>query len=151
MLIRVVWVGRTRAGPAAEWIEEYLRRISRFCPIEITEVKDASGRGRGRAARETKSLLDRLPSRGLIVALDEAGKQMTSPELARFLERSLATRPELAFVLGGPEGLGAGLLGAAGATLSLSRLTLTHEMARVVLLEQLYRAFTILKGSPYHR
>ena len=151
MLIRLVWVGRTRARPAAEWVEEYRRRIERYCPLEIVEVPDAAGRGRGRVDREARSLLEKIPPRGLVVTLVETGETMTSPKFARFLERSLAARSEVTFILGGPEGIGQRIGVAAEKALSLSPLTLTHEMARVVLLEQLYRAFTILRGHPYHR
>ena len=151
MLIRLVWVGRTRNRAAAAWIEEYRRRIARSCPVEIIEIKDAAGKGQDRAKRESQALLRKLTGRGLVVILDEGGKELTSRELAGFLEKTLARRSEVNFVLGGPEGLGSGLLAAAGARLSLSRLTLTHEMARIVLVEQIYRAFGILRGTPYHR
>ena len=151
MLIRFVWVGRTRDEAAAGWIEEYRRRIGRFCPVQIEEIRDASGKGRDRAARESHELASRLGGRALIVTLDERGTEMTSVEFARFLEKSLGAHPEVTFVLGGAEGLGEELVSSAGARLCLSRLTFTHEMARVLLLEQVYRAFTILKGTPYHR
>lgn len=151
MLIRVLWVGKTRNRAAAEWIEDYRRRIARYCPIEIVEVKDAAGKGSARAARDAKTLGAKIEGRGLTVALDESGREMGSAELARWLGRTLESRGEITFLLGGPEGLGEGVERAAGLTLSLSRLTFTHEMARVLLLEQLYRAFSILRGTPYHR
>lgn len=151
MLIRVVWVGRTRERSAAGWIDLYKARIERHCRLEILEVKDAAGQGAGRAARESRMLLERITGKGPMIALDSAGKEMTSTELATFLGETLARRSEVSFVLGGPEGLGSGILDAATMRLSLSRLTLTHEMARVLLLEQIYRSFTILEGGPYHR
>jgi 23S rRNA (pseudouridine1915-N3)-methyltransferase len=151
VLIRFVWVGRTRDAAAAGWIEEYRRRIGRFCPVEIEEIRDAAGKGRDRAARESRELASRLSGRGLLIALDERGRELTSEEFAGFLERSLGSHPELTFILGGSEGLEGDLVASAGVRLSLSRLTFTHELARVLLLEQVYRAFTILKGTPYHR
>lgn len=151
MRIRLVWVGRTREAPATAWIEDYVQRIARYGSLEILEVKDAAGRGAARAARENRSLLERVSGKGIVVALDEAGEQMTSLALARFLDDARTRGQDVSFVLGGPEGLPPGLLEAAERRLSLSRLTLTHEMARVLLLEQIYRAFTILGGSPYHR
>ncbi len=151
MLIRFVWVGRTRDAAAAGWIEEYRRRIGRFCPVEIEEIRDAAGKGRDRAARESRELASRLSGRGLLIALDERGRELTSNEFAGFLEKSLGSHPELTFILGGSEGLEGDLVASAGVRLSLSRLTFTHELARVLLLEQVYRAFTILKGTPYHR
>lgn len=151
MLIRILWVGRTREPAAATWIEGYRKRIARYCRLELLEVKDAPGKAGSRAARESRALLEKARGKGLVVALDAAGKEMTSPELARFLEDTLRRRSEVSFVLGGSEGLGPEILASATTRLSLSRLTLTHEMARVLLLEQIYRAFTILEGSPYHR
>jgi len=151
MLIRLVWVGKTRDRGAADWIENYRRRLARFCPIEIVEVRDAAGKGTARAAREGKALAAKIEGRGVTVALDESGKEMSSAELAHWLGRTLETRGEITFLLGGPDGLGTEAAASAGLTLSLSRLTFTHEMARVLLLEQLYRAFSILEGTPYHR
>jgi len=151
MLIRVLWVGKTRDRAAADWIEEYRRRLCRACPVEIVEVRDAAGKGSARAAREGKALASRIERGGLTVALDEAGQEMTSAEMARWLGRTLESRGTITFLLGGPEGLGEGVAASADLTLSLSRLTFTHEMARVLLLEQLYRAFSILEGTPYHR
>jgi 23S rRNA (pseudouridine1915-N3)-methyltransferase len=140
-----------RRGAATGWIEEYRRRIARFCPIEIVEVRDAAGKGSARASREGKTLAAKIERRGLTVALDESGREMSSAELARWLGKTLEGRGEITFLLGGPDGLGSGVAASAGLTLSLSRLTFTHEMARVLLLEQLYRALTILEGTPYHR
>lgn len=151
MLIRLVWVGRTRSPAAARWIETYRERIGRFCPVEIVEVKDAPGGARSRAARESRDLLDKASGRGLAVVLDESGETMTSREFARFLGDALASRSELTFVLGGPEGTTQALAAAAARKISLSRMTLTHEMARVFLAEQIYRALSIMKGAPYHR
>jgi 23S rRNA (pseudouridine1915-N3)-methyltransferase len=151
MLIRLVWVGRTRSGPAAEWIEEYRARISRYARIEIAEVKDAPGKGRSRAVRESREIVEKTEARGLKVALDPSGQAMTSEEFSRFVEKSLASHAEITFILGGPEGILPELAACAHKRLSLSRMTLTHEMARVFLLEQIYRAFTILKGTPYHK
>jgi 23S rRNA (pseudouridine1915-N3)-methyltransferase len=151
MLIRLIWVGRTRDPAAAGWIEEYRRRIVRHCPLEITVVRDAPGKGRSRTARESKALAGKLGGRGLVVVLDEGGKEMTSVEFARFLDKAIASGSAVSFLLGGPEGLDHELVALAGARISLSRLTLTHEMVRVVLMEQIYRAFSILKGAPYPR
>ena len=150
-MIRLIWVGRTRDSAAAGWIEEYRRRISRYCPIEITVIRDAPGKGRSRPAREFQALAAKLSGRGLVAVLDERGKEMTSPEFARFLERAIDSGSGVSFLMGGPEGLDPKLVALARARISLSRLTLTHEMARVVLMEQIYRAFSILRGTPYHR
>src|SRR5437773_2206624 len=104
MLIRLIWVGRTRDPAAAGWIEEYRRRISRHCPIEIAEVRDAPGKGRSRAAREWHALAAKLEGRGTAVLLDEGGKEMTSAEFSRFLDRTMTSSPTVSFLMGGPEG-----------------------------------------------
>ena len=95
--------------------------------------------------------MSRLPGGAWVVTLDEAGRQRTSQDMARWLERRLAAGTgELAFVLGGHDGLSPAVKERAREMLSLSKMTLTHEMVRVVFLEQLYRAFTILRGESYH-
>lgn len=151
MLIRLVWVGRTRAEPLALLVEDYRKRIARFCPIDIVSVKDAAGEGKARSAREARELRGKIEGRGLVLALDPGGDAMNSPEFARFLEKSLSARPEISFVLGGPDGIGSEVLEIVEKRISLSRLTFSHEMARVILLEQIYRAFGIMRGTPYHR
>ena len=149
MRIRLVWVGRTRDPACAGWIQEYRRRIGGYCPVEFSEIRDASGPTR--AAREARGLLARAGGRGLVVVLDERGREMDSTEFARFLGSALETHTEVTFLLGGPDGLDPELTAEAGDRLSLSRLTFPHEMARVLLAEQIYRALTILRGHPYHR
>ena len=151
MLIRLIWVGRTRDAAAAGWIEEYRRRISHICPVQIVEIKDAAGKGASRAAREARDLAKALPGKGLVVALDEKGREMDSQAFAAFLGKAVTERHEISFLLGGSEGLDPDLIAIARERLALSRLTFTHEMARVLLMEQIYRAFTILRGHPYPR
>lgn len=151
MRLRIVWVGKTRDPRAAGWIEEYRERIARSCPIVIEEIRDAEGKGPERAARERSDLRARIGSRALVIALDEGGRMMSSREFAQLLGKTLAERSEVAFLIGGAEGLGEELIAEAGLRMSLSPMTLPHEMARVVLLEQIFRAFAIARGSPYHR
>ena len=151
MLIRLVWVGRTRDPGLAAWVETYRTRIAPHCPIEIVETKDAAGKGAARASREGRGLARELSGRGLVVALDETGRTMNSARFASWLGKALETRREVTFLLGGSEGLDPAVRAAAEETLSLSPLTFTHELARVLLLEQIVRAFSVLKGTPYHR
>ena len=151
MLIRLVWVGRTRDAAAAAWVEEYRKRIGRYGPVEIIEIKDAAGKGAARAARESRDLAKAISGKGLVVALDETGRGLSSQEFASFLGKTTEERGEISFLLGGSEGLDPELLALARERLALSRMTFTHEMARVILMEQIYRAFSILKGTPYHR
>jgi len=118
--------------------EEYARRISRFCDFEMREV------------RNEKAL--QKADRTYHVVLDPAGRQLTSAELAALVEKSaLGAVRELVFLVGGADGVSEATRNKADLLLALSRLTLPHELARVVLAEQIYRAFTILRGHPYAR
>src|SRR6476619_2116048 len=105
MLIRLVWVGRTRDPGLAAWVEVYRKRIAPQCAVEIVETKDAAGKGASRAAREGRDLSRELSGSGLLVALDETGRTMTSERFAAWLGKALEARREVTFLLGGPEGL----------------------------------------------
>ena len=139
MKIKVAWVGKTKEAAIQSLTEEYLKRISRYAEVEGVAVKD-----------EAALLTMASGSRYKLVLLDLRGKQYSSEELAAFLEREQVNAVPLLFAVGGSDGFGDEARGAAGFVLSLGRMTLPHELARVVMLEQIYRAFTILKGHPYH-
>ena len=148
-------MGRTREPFIQDGIEKYLRYLKPYAPAElkilreekIADLKDAPRVRRLEAAKIAKA----IPPGARVVALDERGKEFTSHEFAAFLDKELekGTR-EMSFVLGGAMGLDESVTGNANTVLAISRWTLTHEMARLVLLEQLYRAFTIIKGKTYH-
>jgi 23S rRNA (pseudouridine1915-N3)-methyltransferase len=148
-------VGRLRRGPEADLIDDYLTRAGRtgrnlgLGPASVTEVEDKKGGGMAAEA----ALLDRvLPGGARIIALDERGKLMTSPEFATLLAgwRDEGVS-ETAFVIGGADGIDPALRGRADAKLSFGKMVWPHMLARVMLAEQIYRATTILAGSPYHR
>jgi len=153
MRITLITVGSVR-GPLADAVTHFQERARRYWKIETVEVD----RGGGRSSRpdeviamEDSRILSRLPSHAAAVALTRKGRSMTSRTLAKWLsERALEAR-DVAFLLGGAHGLGPDVLGNVGQQLSLSSMTLPHEMARLVLVEQLYRAGTILRGEPYHK
>lgn len=150
-MITFLWVDRTRERHLLALQEDYLARIGRFeRRLEVVEVRPAKGGSAAeRASREGRSLLERLPGRGLRVALDERGDALPT---ARFARRLLERRGEgLTFVVGGPEGLSDALLAGCDHRLALGPMTLPHELARVVLLEQVYRGLSLLAGTPYHR
>ncbi len=151
--IRVVAVGRDRSGLYAPAVEEYARRISRYARFEIVEVSEARKyAGTPRAKEEEgEAILARLDSREELVALDERGKEHTSLELARRLQAWIEGGRDVALAIGGSDGLSQAVLSRARERIALSRLTLAHRLARLVLVEQLYRALTILKGEPYHK
>ncbi len=140
MKLLVLAVGRLRE----EWVraacDEYEKRIARHLPIEIVEVKDGD------------ALVARIPPRYRVVALDERGREPTSDELAKKLATWMGSGTAgVAFLIGGADGLPAAAVERADEKLALSRLTLPHRIARVVLVEQLYRALSIVRGDPYHR
>jgi len=144
MRIAIIAVGKIKqAGLRAE-LDDYLGRIRRYAGCEEVELKD--GPERDVVARFERA----LPERGAVIALEVDGRELDSPGLARFVARhEQAATGTLAFLVGGAYGLPAVVSKRAELRLSLSKLTLPHRLARVVLAEQLYRAFTILRNEPY--
>ena len=154
MRLHVVAVGRLKAGYAREGCAPYLERIRHPFSASLIEVREPR-RGRGGKvdrwrAQEAEAL--RSAADGALVALDERGRQFDSRGFARWLgeqrDRSVGA---MSFLVGGPDGLDPALRASAALTWSLGKLTMPHDLARLVLCEQLYRATTILAGSPYHR
>ena len=144
-------MGKDRSGLFAPAVDEYARRLSHYAHFELLELSEARGRrsaGNARS-REARLVLEHLGPKDWMVVLDERGARMSSADLSRYLQRAQNQSRDLFFVVGGDEGLGPELLSAAHSTLSLSSFTLPHRLARLVLVEQLYRAFTILRGEPY--
>ena len=152
MEINLVAVGKLRPY-YREALDDYGRRLQRYAVFREHEVREASRAPNVAVQRveEAQRLASRIPASANVVALARVGAGWTSADLATQLDRwILAARP-LAFVIGGSHGLDASLIGRATATWSLGSLTLPHELARIVVVEQLYRAFTILRGEPYHK
>lgn len=154
--IKVIVVDRTRQPFLKEGEEFYLERVRHYADVEWLEAKPArSSRARPEAEilrEEAQNLLRRLSPKDYAVSLDRTGRTRSSEELARWLEGLAENGTEcVAFLIGGALGLSKEALTRSREILSLSRLTLTHEMIRLVLLEQIYRAFTILKGEKYHK
>lgn len=155
MRVHICAVGRLRAGPERALINDYLSRFDRtgralgLGPVELREVEDRKGGGMAAEA----ALLERaIPDRAVVVALDERGTAMTSPEFAQALARQRDDgAQDLALLIGGADGLAKELRARATLRLSFGRMVWPHMLARVMLAEQLYRAATILAGSPYHR
>ena len=153
MRLRVIWTGKTRDAHLKALVDEYLKRLSHFVRCEISELRESGGAEKDKGIdKDSKRISDGLREGAINVLLDAEGVEWTSPQLAREIQRwqDSGTR-EVAFIIGGPNGVSAELSKRANKRLSLSRLTLTHEMSRVVLLEQLYRAYTIINGLPYQK
>jgi 23S rRNA (pseudouridine1915-N3)-methyltransferase len=141
MKIRLIMLGKTRREEARSMVNDYVQRIQHYAEIEISELRDA-----GPAARRKP----KLDPAATVVLLDAAGKQLTSQQFARWLGdvRERGAR-ELVFLCGDAEGFPTELRASAKQKISLSTLTMPHEFARVILAEQIYRAFAILAGHPY--
>jgi len=142
--LRIAWIGRTRSAPIQSLTAEYLKRLSRYAACEAQELTSEASllklaeKRSGRAAP-------------VLVLLDSRGRQLASEEIANFLEyHQTHGTQELLFAVGPADGWSDSTRVAAHNVLSFGKITLPHELARVVLLEQLYRGFTILKGHPYH-
>lgn len=153
MRVRLLAVGRDRSGLYAPAVDEYVARLSRQLKFELVELPEARKQAGTPQARdeEAATILGKLEARERVVALDERGDQPTSLELARRVERWMGRGQDVALVIGGSDGLAPAVLERAQERLALSTLTLAHRLARLVLVEQLYRAMTIIRGEPYHK
>jgi 23S rRNA (pseudouridine1915-N3)-methyltransferase len=140
--LTIAWIGKTKDRAIQDLTDKYLNRLAHYATIEALSVKDES---------KLLNLSEGKSERHALIALDSRSKQLSSEDLAEFLrnhqDRGSA---HLVFAIGGADGLSDQVRNSAAFTLSLGKMTLPHELALVVLLEQLYRAFTILKGHPYH-
>ena len=154
MRLRLIWVGKTRNEQLRTLVDEYLQRLGRFVRCEVTELRESkAGNERAVLEEEGARIIGALRADALTALLDVEGRQQwSSPELAVQIEdwQARGVR-EVAFVIGGHLGVAQAVKERANVRWSLSRLTLTHEMSRVVLAEQLYRAFTIIRGLPYQK
>ena len=153
--IKIIVVDSTRSTFLAQGESFYLDRLKRYAHIEWLETKPARITKDSPAQRildqEGSFITKRLLPQDYAIALDRSGKAFDSEGLAAWIDRLAISQNRLAFVIGGPLGLSREILDRANETLSLSRLTLTHEMSRLFLLEQLYRTFTIINNEKYHK
>jgi 23S rRNA (pseudouridine1915-N3)-methyltransferase len=150
--LKLLWVGKTQEAWVKAGIDEYAGRIRRYGPLEILEAREEKGaQAAAMRERECERLAKLLPKGARLVVLDERGEAMTSTEFASFLSKSRDQGiQDLAFTIGGAYGFTDGFRNQAFKAISLSKMTLTHQMVRVFLLEQIYRGFTIMNGEPYH-
>jgi 23S rRNA (pseudouridine1915-N3)-methyltransferase len=149
--IKIAWVGKTKEPAIQALTDEYLGRIARYVPVEGLALRDEDAVlqlcGRAASAKAGRS----ASGKSTLALMDSHGQQFSSEEFAHFLEDYQDRNPlPLVFAVGPADGFSDAARGAAQHTISLGRMTLAHELARVILLEQVYRAFTILKGHPYH-
>jgi len=151
----IVCMGKTREPFIQEGIQKYLRYLGPYAEVSLRELREEKIQDLREAPvirkKEAEKIFKALPVVGVLVALDERGEEYTSHEFASFVNDLLESGVrDVLFVLGGAMGLDETVTARAKKVIALSRWTLTHEMVRLVLLEQLYRAFTIIKGKTYH-
>lgn len=155
MKLHLIAVGHKMPGWINAGCDDYVRRMPPDLPLALTEIRPGhrvSGEDGARARQlEAERILAALPAGCVPVVLDERGAQVTTRELAAWLQGWMAEGVSPAFVIGGADGLADSVKARAGKLLGLSKLTLPHALARVLLVEQLYRAVCIIKGHPYHR
>jgi 23S rRNA (pseudouridine1915-N3)-methyltransferase len=150
--ISLLAVGKLRSF-YREACDEYLRRLQRYGSVEEVEIRESRRTGSIEETNldESRALLEKLPPRATVISLSRIGTPWSSAELAERLDRWMVEARPLVFAIGGSTGLDDGFLARSQFRWSLGPLTLPHELARVVVCEQLYRAFTILRGEPYHK
>jgi len=155
MKITLIVVGKTDKRYILEGFAEYEKRLTHYCKVEVKVIPDVKNSKSMSASvqmqKEGEQILSSIRFPSKVILLDERGAEYTSVELARFIEKkTIAGQREITFVIGGPYGFSLDVKTSATAMLSLSRLTFSHQLVRLVFMEQLYRAMTIIKGEPYH-
>lgn len=155
MKIALIVIGKTDAGYFVEAINEYKNRLVYYIPFEmvvIPDIKNAKNLSESQQKeKEGELILKTLQAGDYLVLLDEKGKEFTSMQFSAYIERKMHTVPKrLVFVVGGPYGFSEAVYKAAGEKISLSKMTFSHQMIRLIFVEQIYRAMTILNNEPYH-
>ena len=159
MNITLVTVGKLKEKYLKQAIDEYSKRLSRYCKLDIIELPDEKTPDNASEKEETqikekegKAILSKIKDNSYVVAMDLKGKQLTSEELSSFVERCGVTgHSNIVFVIGGSLGLSDEVIKRADYKLCFSKMTFPHQLFRVMLLEQVYRAFRIMKNEPYHK
>lgn len=157
--VRLICVGKLREKYLISAVDEYKKRLGAFCKFEIVELNEerlpdspTPGEINSALEREADNIIQNVPKDSCLVALCIEGKELDSPELARFIsEKAVSGKSKICFVIGGSFGLSERVKKLSELRLSMSRMTFPHHLARVMLAEQIYRAFTIIEGRKYHK
>jgi len=155
MKILLLAIGKTDASYIKEGIREYEKRLTRYLPYEmkiIPDIKNSKNLTENlQKQKEGEEILSKLENNDFVVLLDENGKQFTSVDFSKFIsQKMLMGLKRLVFVIGGPYGFSDEVYKRGNYLISLSKMTFSHQMVRMIFAEQLYRAMTIMKGEPYH-
>ena len=159
MNIKIIAVGKVREKYMLEGIKEFSKRLSRYCKLEIIEVQDEKAPEKLSVKqmeiikeREGKRILSKIPSNGHVIILDIDGKNLSSEELSDKIEQLMVSGVnDIVFIIGGSIGLSKEVRVKSDFKLSFSKMTFPHQLMRIILLEQIYRGFKIMKGEPYHK
>jgi len=150
--ITLIQIGKTRPKYLEEGIADFVKRLGRFAKYEVITIQDVKGKYEPEELkkREEEKVLDVLGASDYLVLLDENGQQFSSRKFANWMEKKASTQGTITFLIGGAYGFSEGMYQRAQAKVSLSSMTYSHQMIRLIFSEQIYRAMTILKGHPYH-
>ncbi len=154
MKVTLLFQGKTQDGLYAKSISDYSKRINHYLPFEVKvlgEVKNSSSLSQKQLKeKQAEAILKNIDEKSFVVLLDEKGKEFSSKEFASFVEKRTAIEKHIIFIIGGPYGFSEQIYSRANYQISLSKMTFSHQMVRLIFLEQLYRACTIIKGEAYH-
>jgi len=151
-MIKILCVGKIKEKFFKEAIEEYIKRISKYTKIEIIEVNDIDLNNKNlNLEKEKDNLMKYINEKDLIVTLEIDGKQFTSEEFSNLIDKSLINYSNITFIIGGSYGLHDDIKNKSNIKLSFSKMTFPHQLFRIILLEQIYRGFKILKNESYHK
>jgi 23S rRNA (pseudouridine1915-N3)-methyltransferase len=155
MKITLLLIGKTEDAYLKEGIEKYLKRLQHYIKIDVVEIAELKNTKaltqEQQKMKEAELILKKLSATDQVILLDEKGVQLTSPQFADYLDKkAISSVNNLVFIVGGPYGFDQSIYQRASDKISLSRMTFSHQMVRLFFVEQLYRAFTIIKGEPYH-
>lgn len=159
MTITIITVGKLKEKYLKDAIDEYSKRLSRYCKLDIIELPDEKTPDNASEKeelaikeKEGQAILNKIKDNMFVIAMDLGGKQLTSEEFARYIDNLGVTgNSNIAFVIGGSLGISKSVLARANYKLCFSKMTFPHQLFRVMLLEQVYRGFRIIKGEPYHK
>lgn len=159
MNIRIVAVGRIKEKYIQEGIKEFTKRLSRYCTLDIIEIDDEKAPENLSEkemeivkTKEGERILAKIPQNAFIISLEIEGKQLSSEELSKKIENLMINgKNDICFVIGGSLGLSTDVINRSNYKLSFSKMTFPHQLMRLILLEQVYRGFRIMKGEPYHK
>jgi 23S rRNA (pseudouridine1915-N3)-methyltransferase len=154
MKITILSIGKTKASFFKEGMKEYLDRLKHYIPVvynELADLKNTKNLSVSEIKNKEGELLQKaIPSGHAIVLLDDKGKQFSSEDFAAYFERKMILGPDICFIIGGAYGFSDEIYSMANEKISLSKMTFSHQMVRLILFEQVYRAFTIINREPYH-